>query len=146
MSFLMNYGYKFEIGGATSTPATALPIGEGITSVDVDNNEETEETYYYNKGGAAETDVTGFRMAYSFTGHRYYGDPAQDYVFGLATKVGPDRKTLLTVTEPDGSKFTGPATISELQLPGGDANAKGDIEFTISFDGAPTYTPAPDAP
>ncbi|SPT98424.1 major capsid protein gpP [Lysinibacillus capsici] len=146
MSFLLNHGYVFEIGGTGFLPATKLRIAKGITSVDPDSNEESEETYYYDGGGAAERDITGFMLSYAFEGHRNYGDPAQDYIFSLLAKVGPDRKTVFSVTEPNGDKWEGPATISDIKAPGGDANAKGEIEFTISFDGMPTFTAAPTTP
>ncbi|WP_019779221.1 phage tail tube protein, partial [Streptococcus sobrinus] len=83
------------------------------TSVDPDNNEESEENYYYDGGGAAERDITGFMMSYSFEGHRYYGDPAQDFVYSKMNKVGPERKTDFRVTEPNGDKWEGPATMSD---------------------------------
>lgn len=142
--FLLNHGYKFSIKkGAT----TEMTIGAGITGVDPDNNEETEDTFYYDGGGSATTDVTGFKMSYSFEGHRKYGDSAQDFIMGLANKTGPDRKVdTFTVTEPNGDKWAGPATISDIKLPGGDANSKGEIEFMISYDGAPTFTKAPVTP
>lgn len=147
MSFLLNYGYKFEIdiapGGQTPTKAV---IAKGITSVDPDNNEETDETYYYDGGGSAERDVTGGMLGYGFEGHRFYGDAAQDYIFSLLNKFGPARKTTFIVTEPNGDKWEGKATISEIKAPGGDANSKGEIEFTISFDGTPTFTEAPVTP
>lgn len=141
----MNYGYKFDVkalGGA----GTNMPIAKGITGVDPDNNEETEDTYYFDGGGAAETDVTGYKLSYAFEGHRNYGDPAQDYIMGLATKTGPERKVDFTVTEPNGDKYQGTATVSDIKLPGGDANSKGEIEFTISYDGKPTFTKAPVTP
>ncbi|WP_255287486.1 phage tail tube protein [Bacillus sp. AFS075034] len=145
--FLMNHGYKFEIdttpGGQTPTK---VRIAKGITSVDPDSNEESEETYYYDGGGAAERDVTGYMLAYAFEGHRFYGDAAQDYIFSLLNKVGPARKTNFYITEPNGDKWEGPATISEIKAPGGDANSKGEIEFSISFDGLPTFTEAPVTP
>lgn len=146
MAFLLNHGYVFEIGGVGALPATKLRIAKGITSVDPDSNEESDENYYYDGGGAAERDITGFMLSYAFEGHRNYGDPAQDYIFSLLAKVGPDRKTVFSVTEPNGDKWEGPATISDIKAPGGDANAKGEIEFTISFDGMPTFTEAPTTP
>ncbi|HDX9638980.1 TPA: capsid protein [Bacillus mobilis] len=139
----MNHGYKFEIN-ATSTsevPAWEL-IAAGITSVDPDNNEESDENYYYDGGGAAERDITGFMMSYGFEGHRKYGDKAQDFIFSKIHKVGPERKGEFRVTEPNGDVWEGKATISEIKAPGGDANSKGEIEFTISFDGVPKFTKA----
>ncbi|HFK1393632.1 TPA: capsid protein [Bacillus mobilis] len=141
--FLLNHGYKFEIN-ATSTsevPAWEL-IAAGITSVDPDNNEESDENYYYDGGGAAERDITGFMMSYGFEGHRKYGDKAQDFIFSKIHKVGPERKGEFRVTEPNGDVWEGKATISEIKAPGGDANSKGEIEFTISFDGVPKFTKA----
>ncbi|UZT28569.1 major capsid protein [Bacillus phage vB_BceS_LY5] len=143
--FLLNHGYKFSIKKLGATGAE-MAIGKGVTGVDPDNNEETEDTYYYDGGGAAETDVTGFKMSYSFEGHRYFGDAAQDYIFSLANKTGPDRKCTFTVTEPNGDKWAGNATVSDIKLPGGDANSKGEVEWTISFDGSPTFTKAPVTP
>lgn len=138
--FLLNHGYKFAIKKGTQAE---MVIGAGITGVDPDNNEETEDTFYYDGKGSATTDVTGFKMSYSFEGHRKYGDPAQDFIMALANKTGPDRKVDdYIVTEPNGDKWNGPATISDIKLPGGDANSKGEIEWTISYDGAPIFTPA----
>ncbi|AUR81266.1 major tail protein [Bacillus phage Wes44] len=138
--FLMNYGYKFAIKNGTTAE---MAIGAGVTGVDPDNNEETEDTYYYDGAGSATTDVTGFKMSYAFEGHRKYGDPAQDYIMALANKTGPARKVDdFIVTEPNGDKWNGPATISDIKLPGGDANSKGEIEWTISYDGAPKFTAA----
>ncbi|MDM5191133.1 capsid protein [Bacillus hominis] len=142
MAFLLNHGYKFEINTASTGTKKLERIAKGITSVDPDNNEETEETYYYDGGGAAERDITGFMMSYGFEGHRFYGDPAQDFIFSKLHKVGPDRKVDFEVTEPNGDKWSGKATLSEIKAPGGDANSKGEIEFTISFDGMPTFTKA----
>ncbi|MCI0767426.1 capsid protein [Bacillus sp. TL12] len=142
--FLLNHGYKFEIEIKTETETLIKArIAKGITSVDPDNNEESEETYYYDGNGSAERDVTGGMLSYGFEGHRSYGDKAQDYIFSLTNKYGPARKTTFTVTEPNGDKWEGPATISDIKAPGGDANSKGEIEFTISFDGVPTFTKAP---
>lgn len=144
--FLMNHGYKFELNVSETSTAEYTVIAKGITSVDPDNNEESDENYYYDGGGAAERDITGFMMSYGFEGHRFYGDKAQDYILSKMNKVGPARKTDFRVTEPNGDKWEGRATISEIKAPGGDANSKGEIEFTISYDGVPTFTKAPSTP
>lgn len=145
MAFLLNHGYGFSITEGL-TGLTPLVIAAGITSVDPDANEEVSEDYYYDGGGAATVDVTGLQLSYSFEGHRDYDDAAQNYIYTLRTSTGPQRKTNFTVTEPDGTVITGAATIHEIKAPGGDANAKGEIEFTITFDGLPTVTPAPVTP
>jgi hypothetical protein len=144
-AFLLNHGYGFSITEGL-TGVTKLEIAAGITSVDPDSNEETDESYYYDGGGAATVDVTGIQMSYSFEGHRDYNDDAQNYIYSLRDTTGPQRKTIFEVTEPDGTIISGPATILEIKAPGGDANSKGEIEFTITYDGLPTVTPAPVTP
>ncbi|PHB11468.1 capsid protein [Bacillus pseudomycoides] len=140
MAYLLNHLYKFEINtGTKATPKWAV-IAKGITSVDPDNNEEVEEDYYYDGGGASERSVVGFMMSYGFEGHRAYGDEAQDFIFKKINQIGDARKTDFRVTEPSGDKWEGPATISEIKAPGGDANSKGEVEFNIAFDGAPELT------
>lgn len=145
MAFLLNHGYVFEINVSTTAVEKYEKIARGITSVDPDNNEESEETYYFDGGGAATRDITGFLMSYGFEGHRDYGDPAQDFIFSKIHKVN-ERKVDFKVTEPNGDKWAGKATLSEIKAPGGDANSKGEIEFTISYDGMPTFTKKPTTP
>lgn len=140
MAFLLNHLYKFEINTGTKEAPKWSAIARGITSVDPDNNEESEENYYYDGGGSAERDVTGFMMSYGFEGHRDYKDEAQNFILKKVNQVGEARKVEFRVTEPDGGKFEGRATLSDIKSPGGDANAKGEIEFTVSYDGVPTYT------
>ena len=144
-AFLLNHGYEFSITEGV-LGATPLILAAGITSVDPDANEEVSEDYYFDGGGAATVDVTGLQLSYSFEGHRDYNDEAQNYIMSLRNQTGPARKTNFVVTEPNGDKYKGVATISEIKAPGGDANAKGEIEFTITFDGLPTFTAAPVTP
>ncbi|QWI52521.1 phage tail tube protein [Bacillus mycoides] len=141
MAFLLNHLYKFDIdlGKGSATPKWTR-IARGISSLDPDNNEESEENAYFDGGGASERDVIGFMMSYGFEGHRDYKDEAQNYIMRLANQTGEARKIPFRVTEPDGGIFEGRATISDIKVPGGDAVSKGEIEFTISFDGVPEYT------
>lgn len=140
MAFLLNHLYKFEIDMGTEATPDWGTIARGITSVDPDNNEESEENYYYDGGGSAERDVTGFMMSYGFEGHRDYSDKVQNFIMSKVNKTGEARKVPFRVTEPDGGVFEGRSTLSDIKAPGGDANAKGEIEFTLAFDGVPKYT------
>ena len=141
MSFLLNHLYKFEIDMGTGTTPKWGTIGRGIKSVDPDNNEESEENFYYDGGGASERDVIGFMMSYGFEGHRDYADEVQNFIMRMANKTGDARKVPFRLTEPDGGVYEGRSTVSDIKNPGGDANSKGEIEFTISYDGVPTYKP-----
>ncbi len=46
------------------------------------------------------------------------------------------------VKEPDGRIIEGPATLQDITPHGGDANARATFEFTVTFKGIPTDTPA----
>lgn len=144
-AFLLQHGYKFDINKAVDALDTAedwLRIAGGIKSVDPDNSEEIAQDYYYDGDGNAETDVIGMQKVYAFSGHRKYGNAAQDFIFNtLSHVVGPERRVAFRITYPDGTKLSGPATIANIKDPGGDANSKGEIEFEIHFAGLPTVTP-----
>ncbi|WP_281659127.1 capsid protein [Halobacillus sp. Cin3] len=143
-AFLLQYNHKFRINTAPGTdPGTLTPIAAGITSIDPNNNEETDESFYYDGDGGGSTDVTGIKKVITFEGHRKYGDAAQDFIFGLTNKTGPDRKTDFEWEFPDGQLIKGPVTIVNIKDPGGDANSKGEISFEIHFEGLPEVTAAP---
>lgn len=142
MSFELMNSHTFEINTTPGTaPGTLAAIAKGINNVEPDNNEELSQDKYIDGDGYGETDVIGAQTILSFKGHRYYGDPAQDFIFGLALEVGSARRTDFTWTEPDGGKFTGPCTIANIKGPSGDAGSKGEISFEVHFNGKPTYTP-----
>ncbi|MCC2397545.1 capsid protein [Bacillus cereus] len=143
MAFLLNHLYKFEINTGTEATPKWSKLAKGILSVSPDLNEESDENYYYDGSGMATRDITGLMVSYEFEGHRAYGDEAQDFIFGKALQVGEGRKVEFRVTEPSGDKFEGLATVSDITLAGGDANAKGEVSFTIAFDGLPEFTEAP---
>jgi hypothetical protein len=137
---LMN-AHSFSVNTVPgTTPGTLAVIGKGITNVEPSNNEELSQDKYLDGGGFGETDVIGAQTVLAFTGHRFYGDPAQDFIMGLMLKLGEDRRTNFEWTEPDGGKFTGACTIANISGPSGAAGSKGEISFEIHFNGEPTYT------
>ncbi|EQB34632.1 capsid protein [Virgibacillus sp. CM-4] len=139
--FLLNSKYFMEINVTPSEETeTWERLAKGITSMEPDPNEETSQDNYYDGDGYGETDVIGAQLISSFSGHRYYGDPAQDYIYSKVLELGPSRRTDYRLTLPDGSTFEGPCTIANIVGPGGDAMAKGEISFEIHFAGKPQYT------
>ena len=142
MGFELMNAHKFEID---TTPTAAEPtyalLAAGLNNADPQNNEETAQDKYFDGDGYGETDVIGAQLTLAFSGHRYYGDPAQDYIFSKSLELGPARRTRFRWTEPDGGVFTGNCTIANISGPSGDAGAKGDVSFEIHFNGKPEYTP-----
>jgi hypothetical protein len=142
--FPLMYEHQFEIEtvpGVDPDPGTFSPIAGGINNVEPSNNEETSQDRYLDGAGFSETDVIGGQLTLAFTGHRKYGDAAQDFIYSKAQTFGNSRRTNFRWTQPDGSVFEGSATIANISGPSGDAGAKGEISFEIHFNGAPDYTP-----
>lgn len=137
---LMN-AYTFEIDITPEATETLAAIKEGITNVEINNNEELAQDKYLDGDGFGETDVIGAQTVLTFNGHRKHGDTAQDYIFGKLLELGSSRRTNFKLTEPDGGTFTGSCTIANISGPSGSAGSKGEISFEIHFNGKPTYTP-----
>jgi hypothetical protein len=140
---LLNTAHRFDIDTTPEGTATLARLGAGLASFDSSLNEETDQSTYLDGDGWGSTTVTGGQITLSFSGHRVYGDAAQDYIFDKMLELGSGRETELTWTLPDGAKFVGPCTIAALEGPSGDAGAKGEISIEIHYNGKPTYTPAP---
>src|SRR5690606_23367689 len=124
----------------SSTPSWA-DIGAGISNIEPEFADETDDTMYYDGEGFGSEDVTGVRASLTFTGHRKVGDEAQDYIAGLAFEVGEGRRTKFKWEQADGRTITGDVTVSNIKTSGGDANAKQTFEFTVTFNGKPEVTP-----
>ena len=143
--FLLQTQHLFEIK-TDKDESTGEPIWErlaaGISSVEPSANDELAQDVYLDGEGLGETDIIGAQLILAFSGHRLYGDPAQDYIFSKMMELGPGRRTELRWTLPNGDKLEGPITIANLSGPSGDAGGKGEIEFELHFNGTPEYTPA----
>lgn len=140
--FLLQSKHLLEINTTPGSEGPFVRLAAGITSMEPDPNDEVAQDRYFDGEGFAETDVIGAQLVLTFSGHRKYGDPAQDYIFSLLLEPGPARRTELRWTLPDGSNFEGPVTIAAITGPGGEAGAKGEIGFELHFNGKPEFTPA----
>ncbi|RSU01453.1 hypothetical protein CBF34_07050 [Vagococcus penaei] len=141
--YFPNWMNKYEIG--------PLPVGEakpelhelaeGITTVETESEEEEEDYAYYSHRGSTEKEITSVNSSFAFEGHRKYKDnPAQQLVRDALDKTGDGRKVYFRHTEPDGRIREGKATLSGIVHTGGDANVRGTLEFTVTFDGTPKDT------
>ncbi|MFC5773690.1 MULTISPECIES: phage tail tube protein [Ectobacillus] len=140
---LLQSTHLFELNTTPGVaPGTFARLAEGLNNFEPNTNEEVAQDTYLDGKGFASSTVTGAQLILTFTGHRKFGNPAQDYIFSKLTKLGSERETDFRWTLPDGSKFEGACTIANIEGPSGDANAKGEISFEIHFNGEPTFTPA----
>lgn len=139
--FELNHKNEFYVDEGSAEEATKR-IGGGISTFGTESNEETDDTAYLDGGGVSTSDVIGGQPAVTFEGHRLYGDVAQDFIFSLQHLYNQDRVVKFRWVQPDGTVIAGPATVMNIEGPGGDANAKGEVAFEIRFRGAPTITEA----
>jgi len=133
--------FEININPGGATPEWAR-LAKGFNSFEPSTNEEIDQTNYLDGEGFGTTTVMGAQLTLTFSGHRYYGDPAQDFIFSKAMEIGNERETEFRWTLPTGEVFEGPCTLAEISGPSGDANAKGEITVAIHFNGKPVYTPA----
>src|SRR6185312_5336674 len=112
--FPLNYRNKYSVNVTPEAPDPGLfePVAVGISNVDPSFEDETDDTAYYDGQGFGNETVTGVRASLVFSGHRHYGDPAQDFIASLAFEVGAKRETQLKWEQPNGNMITGNVTIS----------------------------------
>lgn len=103
--FPLNYQTLLEIDRA---PNAGTPdwvrVAKGFSNLDENNNDQLDQTNYLDGEGYGSTDVIGAQLIIAMTGHRIYGDDAQDFVESIKTLVGCDRKTQARITAPDGTR------------------------------------------
>lgn len=140
---LVQSKHLFEINiEPGAEPGNFARLAAGFNSFEVALNEEIDQTHYLDGDGYATSTVMGAQLTLTFTGHRKYGDPAQDFIFSRAMEIGAERETEFRWTKPNGEVIEGPCTIAEVTGPSGEANAKGEISVAIHINGKPTITPA----
>jgi hypothetical protein len=140
---LLQSQHLFEINVTPGGTPTYERLAAGLNNFEPSMNEEVAQDTYLDGDGFASSTVTGAQLIITFSGHRKYGDPAQDFIFENMLELGASRETDFRWTLPDGAKIEGPCTIANIEGPSGDANTKGEISFEVHFNGKPTYTPAP---
>lgn len=140
--FPLNFNNKYEIdvSSGEEEEGNYKVLAAGITSVEPEFEDEEDDSVYYDGQGFGSNDVTSIKASLVFTGHRKYGDEAQDYIAGLLFELGENRKTRLRWTQPDGAQIVGEVTISGIKPGGGEAAEKSEFEFTATFNGRPELT------
>lgn len=144
---LVAHGIQCEID---TTPngqqRTWEPFGEGIENFSEALNEVVQQYFFFSNKGYASNYVTGMAPAYTCTGRRIIGDPAQDYIFDAARKYGlmVERNTnfRISVGNADGTinQITCPITLANMTDLGGGTTDGSAVSFEVRFNGKPTMT------
>ena len=128
----------------TSSAWSYSALCAGIESIEPSVNEQNQQAFYMCGNGGANNEVTGIAPEYAVSGHRVWGDPAQDYIAGLKYKLGQDRKSSFKVELYDHTTLketiTTDCTITDIVDFGGNATDLVPFSCTIRVNGIPTVT------
>lgn len=135
-------GYNIEIDITPNEIApTWASLRSGISSFSHTTNDVIEKLDYIEGNGWAFTEIIGAQYIVKVAGDRISGDPAQDFIFQRALKIGCQRKTNCRITDPDKNIVQSVATIANISLPAGKASQRAAFTFEIHFNGEPFYIP-----
>ena len=128
------------IGTAYSNDAwTYNKLCKGVKSFNYNPNEVVKTEHYICGEGGANTEVTGLAPVIPVTCDRVVGDTAQDYIVGLITKLGKDRKSSVKVIQ-DGVQIICDCTITNIVPFGGNATDLKAFSCEIHLNGIPTVS------
>lgn len=113
-------------------------LADGVTTAEVENDEETDDQAYYSGDGTPETTVVSVKYGYTFEGDYIKEDAAQKTIADMRFLTGDQRKVWFKVVDPDGkTQYSGVATVSEIKIGGGEASEFEAFECTISWNSVP---------
>ena len=113
-------------------------LADGVTTAEVENDEETDDIAYYNGDGTPETTVVSVKYGYAFEGDYIKEDAAQKIIADMRFLTGDQRKVWFKVVDPDGmTQYSGVATVSEIKIGGGDAAEFEAFGCKISWNSVP---------
>lgn len=121
-------------------------FGAGIENLAEALNEVVNQYFFFKDKGYAQNYVTGMAPAYTCTGRRIIGDPAQDWIFNAARKFGlmVERNTnfRISVGKADGTidQITCGVTIANVTDLGGATTDGSAVSFEVRFNGKPTIS------
>lgn len=141
----ISIGTEYSAGSSGSAGTwTYAALCAGIESITPSVNEQNQQAFYMCGQGGANNEVTGIAPEYAVSGHRVWGDAAQDYICGLRYKLGQERKSSVKVELYDGTTLketiTADVTITDIVDFGGNATDNVPFSCTLRVNGLPTVT------
>lgn len=144
---LVSHGIQAEIDLTPNGATRNWEIfGNGIENLAEALNETVQQYFFFADKGYARNYVTGMAPAYTCTGRRIIGDPAQDWIFSGARKFGlmVERNTSfrLSVGNADGTitQVTCGVTIANATDWGGATTDGSAVSFEVRMNGKPTVS------
>ena len=134
-------------GEAPSVTWTYSPLLAGIDNIAEALNETVQQYFFMADAGYARNHVTAMAPAFTLTGKRIMGDPAQEFIFGAKYGLDTGRQSSFQLenTNAEGKKVTATCdcTICNIQEWSGATSDDSAISFELRFDGKPKVTTTP---
>jgi hypothetical protein len=112
-----------------------------ISTSSNENDEDTDDTGFYDGDGSNETNVVGVTLGFSYEGFYDPEDPAQKMIADMQRSIGDGRKLWFKVVTSDGKKqWVGRATVTDITAGDGDATEYEAFKATIKWDKTPEET------
>lgn len=116
---------------------TPVKDAEGL---DISIDGSIEEWNAMDQKGWTRRLMTAKSINIAMGGKRNYGDPGNDYIAGLALKMGQDVNSAMKITFPNGDAMYIPVVINVTNL-GGESTAIDQLSWEAQSDGKPEYVP-----
>lgn len=141
----VNPSYEIEFGVCITGRPAELATAEYTTvkdaeGLDISIDGGTEEWSAMDHKGWTRRLMTAKGISISMGGKRNYGDPGNDYIAGLALKIGQACNTAMKITFPNQDVLYIPVVINVTSL-GGESTAIESLEWEALSDGKPEYVP-----
>lgn len=137
-----NNKFKFGTAGLDSAEEEMV-VPQDLTNFAPAIDGTTEDWFAMDAEGWSKSAVVGKKLSFSFQGKRSVGDPGNDYIAGLALKMGQDAMTKFEWEMVSGAKMTFDCVVNVTTPGGGDTAALDTLEFEVICYGKPSFTPAP---
>ena len=135
---LVTHAIQIELNiTPTAQAPTWAVFGNGIDNLTEALNETIQQYFFMSNKGFASNYVTGQAPAYTCTGRKIVGDPAQEWIFNPSRKFGlmAERDTQIRVSVPAANnlinQFTADVTIANVTDLGGATTDGSAVSFEI---------------
>ncbi|MGN0596354.1 MAG: phage tail tube protein [Ruminiclostridium sp.] len=116
--------------------ATYNDMGIAFKNISTAINESVYSAVYLADGGFGSSTVTGAAPTISLTGDYNKTDPVCQYLNGIQFEIGAKRVTDIKLTR-GGKTITCSATLTSVQIAGGESNSPNSVSVTIALNGKP---------
>ena len=136
------YNRHFALNLGTDASPDWAEISVGISSRGNSFTENTEDFYYMNNKGTAETEPTNQKISRTFSGNRFIGDKAQDAVFidrlyDLDNREAEYLEWYDNYPEGKANGYKGKCALTVSDDGSGDTSSRETIGFGFSINGKP---------